>query len=1088
MLAGLLALFVPSHLLPGPAAPPRPRIENLNKLPLAFERNQGQTDSKVKFLSHGQGYTLFLTSGEAVMALHKASAKPGVLRMKLLGANRAPAVSGMDEMPGKSNYFIGNDAKKWHTNVPTYAKVKYKSVYSGIDLVYYGNQRHLEYDFVVAPGANPRRIQLGLRGARKISRSEDGDLVLAMDAGEIRCHKPVVYQEKGGVRREIAAHYVVKHGNWVGFEVGDYDPRRPLFIDPLIYSTYLGGSGDDYGSAIAVDNSGSAYVTGWTQSTNFPTMNPLQPAGAGLYAFVAKLNPAGSALVYSTYLGGGADEGGGIAVDNSGNAYVTGLTESTNFPTVNPLQQSFGGVSDAFVAKLNATGSALVYSTYLGGSGIDNGTGIAVDSSHSAYVTGYTFSADFPTMNPLQPTPGGGGYGDAFVAKLNPAGSALVYSTYLGGSGEDLGYGIAVDSSGNAYITGYTASTDFPTISPLQPIYGGASDAFVAKLNSAGSALVYSTFLGGSGYDEGIGIAVDSSGNAYVTGATGSTDFPTMNPLQPIYGGDGDAFVAKLNPSGSAFVYSTYLGGSGPDQGSGVAVDTAGNAYVTGGTASTDFPTMYPFQPTNGGSNAFVAMLNPAGSSLVFSTYFGGSGGDGGSGIAVDITGNAYVTGATSSTDFPTMDPLQAAYGGSGDAFVAEITSGPALAPLNLNFGNQTVGITSASQVSTMTNSTGATLTIASINLTGSNSTDFSETNTCGTSIPAGGSCSITVTFTPSATGARTAVVSITDNAPVSPQTLPLTGTGVLPAVTFSPPTGLTFQAQTINTTSSAMDATLTNTGLGILTVGSITASGPFAQTNNCGASVNPGASCTISVTFTPNANGTLQGSISVSDNAPGSPQALSLTGTGVSPAVTFSPTSLTFPDQTILTTSPAQNVTLTNTGLGILTIGSITASDPFNQANTCGTTLNPSASCTISVTFKPKTKGILKGTVSLADNAPGSPQTLPLTGTGTDLQFGPASWAFGRQPVGTSSLPRKIALTNKSHATVTITKVSITGADTGDFKQTNTCGKSLASGASCVIKVTFTPTAKGKRTADVSVGDNGGGSPQTASLNGTGT
>ena len=389
-LAGLLALFVPGHLLPGPAAPPRPRIENLNKLPLAFERNQGQTGSQVKFLARGQGYTLFLTSGEAVLAWHKASPKSGVLRMKLLGANPASDVSGIDEMPGKSNYFIGNDAKKWHTNVPTYAKVKYKSVYSGIDLIYYGNQRQLEYDFVVAPGADPRRIQLGIRGARKISRSEDGDLVLAMDEGEVRWHKPVVYQEKDGARREIAVHYAVKGKNRIGFEVADYDPRRPLFIDPLIYSTYLGGSGTDQGYGIAVDNSGSAYVTGYTTSTDFPTMNPLQPAKAGgdTDAFVAKLSPEGSALIYSTYLGGSRnDYGWGIAVDSLGNAYITGNTTSTDFPTMNPLQpaEADGGVyGDAFVAKLNPTGSALVYSTYLGGGGNDTGSGIAVDNSGNA--------------------------------------------------------------------------------------------------------------------------------------------------------------------------------------------------------------------------------------------------------------------------------------------------------------------------------------------------------------------------------------------------------------------------------------------------------------------------------------------------------------------------------------------------------------------------------------------------------------------------------------------------------------------------------------------------------------------------------
>ena len=1033
-----------------------------------------------------------------MLALHKASAKSGVLRMKLLGANPAPGVSGLDEMPAKSNYFIGNDAKKWHTNVPMYAKVKYKSVYSGIDLVYYGNQRQLEYDFVVAPGGDPRRIQLGIRGAKKISRSEDGDLVLAMNEGEIRWHQPVVYQEKDGTRQEIAAHYAIKGKNRVGFEVAGYDLRKPLFIDPLIYSTYLGGSGDDWGSGIAVDSSGSAYVTGYTDSTNFPTTNPLQPVYGGDYdAFVAKLNPTGSALVYSTYLGGsGLDQGNGIAVDSSGNAYVTGYTISTDFPTMNPFQPIYGGNEDAFVAKLNPTGSALVYSTYLGGSGLDQGNGIAVDSSGNAYVTGYTGSTDFPTMTPLQPANSSGGDYDAFVAKLNPTGSALVYSTYLGGSGWDFGQGIAVDSSGNAYVTGTTQSTDFPTKNPLQQANGAGDgqNAFVAKLNTTGSALVYSTYLGGSAGDEGLGIAVDSSANAYVTGYTGP-DFPTMNPLQPAFGGGTygtDAFVTKLNPTGSGLIYSTYLGGGENDVGSAIAVDSSGNAYVTGYTQSTDFPTVNPSQPANGGgySDAFVAKLNPTGSALVYSTYLGGSGEELGHGIAADGPGNAYVTGYTDSTDFPTANPLQPAEGDGGccgDAFVAKIANGPALAPLSLNFGNQAVGATSSPQGSTLSSASDAALAITSINITGPNSYDFYETNNCGTSIPAGSSCNITVTFAPSATGTRIAAVSITDNDPSSPQTLSLTGVGISPAATFSP-TSLTFPSQTVNTTSPAMSTTLANTGLGVLTVASITVTGRFAQTNTCGATVNPGASCTINVTFTPNTTGTLTGSLSVSDNAPGSPQTLPLSGVGVSPAVTFSPTSLTFPDQTIFTTSAAKNVTLTNTGLGTLTVGSIAASGPFAQTNTCSATVNPGASCTISMTFKPKVKGTLTGSVSVGDNAAGSPQTLPLTGTGTYMKFSPASWAFGTQPVGTHSLPKKIALTNKGSATANIAKISITGADAGDFAQTNTCGQTLASGASCFVTVTFTPTAKGNRTAHVSVVDNGGGSPQTAVLSGAGT
>jgi hypothetical protein len=693
--------------------------EGYGKLPLSFEANQGQADSQVKFLTRTGAYSLFLTGDEAVLLLREGKAKDkdkfpvetrlaaspakansartpkrateSILRMKLRNANVNARVTGLDELAGTSNYFIGNDPAKWRTSVPTYSKVKYEAIYSGIDLVFYGNQRQLEYDFIVAPGVDPHRIAFDVSGAKRIRKDEQGDLVFKTGEGEIRWHKPVAYQEKDGARRVVAARYAITDKNRVGFELAKYDAGRPLYIDPLIYSTYLGGNSFDEGSGVAVDSAGNGYVTGTTASTNFPTMNPLQPACGGgstcRYgdAFVTKINPTGSALVYSTYLGGnGYDYGVRIAVDSAGNAYVTGATGSTDFPTVNPVQSAYGGGEyDAFVTKINPLGSALVYSTYLGGSGnlSDWGTGIAVDSAGHAYVTGLTDSTDFPTKNPLQAA-NAGSY-DAFVAKFNPSGS-LVYSTYLGGSLDDAALGIAADTVGNAYVTGYTGSTDFPTRNPLQPANGGGGqyDAFVAKINPMGSAVVYSTYLGGSSNDYGQSIAVDSVGAAYVTGGTYSTDFPTKNPFQPTCGGCGDAFVAKLNPMGSALVYSTYLGGSGGDFGYGIAVDGAGNAYVTGSTESTNFPiTPSAFQTAcfdyrNTCADAFVTRLTPSGSALVYSTYLGGRGEDIGYSIAVVSPGNAYVTGRTTSTNFPTKNPLQATNGGGlppYDAFVAKI-------------------------------------------------------------------------------------------------------------------------------------------------------------------------------------------------------------------------------------------------------------------------------------------------------------------------------------------------------------------------------------------------------------------------------
>jgi hypothetical protein len=613
-------------------------LDQYGKLPLSFEANHGQTDSKVKFLSRGHGYSLFLTGSEAVIVLKKTAPKTEemkvlsgrelvkkrgggaeegtIVRMELAGANAAPRVAGAEELPGKTNYFIGNDPAKWRTNVPTYSKVQYEGVYPGVDLVYYGNQGRLEYDFVVAPGVDPNEIRLKFYGAGKLRLDKKGDLLLGAEGEEVRFEKPLVYQELAGEQKTVESSYVLASTNRIGFQLGEYDHSQPLVIDPVLsYSTYLGGSASDSGQGIAVDGSGNAYVTGSTSSANFPAASALQSTLAGtVNAFVTKINASGSALVYSTYLGGGnQDFSYGIAVDGSGNAYVTGSTSSTNFPTANALQSTIRGSTNAFVTEINAGASALVYSTYLGGNASDAGRGIAVDASGNAYVTGDTTSSNFPTADALQPTLAGSE--NAFVTKLNPSGSALVYSTYLGGNSVDQGFGIALDTMGDAYVTGLTYSPNFPTANALQP-KGGVSedydDAFVTKLNPSGSAFVYSTYLGGHTFDGGMGIAVDTSGNAYVTGYTSSVDFPTTpDALQSILSNPTNAayslnsFVTELNPIGSALVYSTYFGVS---QGQGIAVDASGNVYFTGSAGS--IPTANALQSTNAGSqNAFVAKI-----------------------------------------------------------------------------------------------------------------------------------------------------------------------------------------------------------------------------------------------------------------------------------------------------------------------------------------------------------------------------------------------------------------------------------------------------------------------------------------------
>jgi Bacterial Ig-like domain (group 3)/Beta-propeller repeat len=695
------SIVPPGVVSPIPASQPDNKAEarildSYGKLPLSFEANKGQADAKVKFMSRTGAYSLFLTGDEAVFTLRgkhaekgtgtvpalrlsakemRASASEGpapVLCMKLRHANPAARVTGVDELAGTSNYFIGSDPAKWRTNVPTYAKVKYEEIYSGIDLVYYGNQRQLEYDFIVAPGADPRRIAFDIRGAKRIRRDAHGELVLKMGEDEIRWQKPVVYQEKDGTRQLIAAHYTIRNTNRVGFELAKYDASKPLYIDPLIdaliYSSYLGGSGQDQGFGIAVDGSGDVYVTGSTNSPNFPvTLGGFQTSLPGQSTlFVSKLNPTGSALVYSTYLGGsGYDEGNGIAVDSSGDVYVTGSTSSSNFPVTPGAFQTVcggggGGCYDAFVSKLNPTGSALVYSTYLGGSKEDQGNGIVVDNSGDAYVTGFAQSTDFPVTPGAFQTTFKGNPANVFVSEFNSSGSALVYSTYLGGSGYngDQGFGIAVDSSGDAYVTGVTVSTDFPvTPGAFQTNFGGGDgDAFVSKLNPTGSALVYSTYLGGSQYDGGEDIVVDGSGNAYVTGSTISTNFPTMNPFQPTHGNDNgnyDVFVSEFNSSGSALVYSTYLGGSGADDGRGIAVDSLGNTYVTGGTSSANFPvTPGAFQTSlPGQSNAFVSKI---GSALISTTTITSSSNPSAFGQPVMLT--ATVTGQSGGTPTGTVE------------------------------------------------------------------------------------------------------------------------------------------------------------------------------------------------------------------------------------------------------------------------------------------------------------------------------------------------------------------------------------------------------------------------------------------------
>jgi hypothetical protein len=689
--------------------------KNYGKIPLAFEANEGQTDEQVKFLSRGSGYSLFLKPTEAVLSLSKDD-RSTAIRMGLVGANSKIKMAGEEKLPGKTNYLIGNDPKKWHTHVSNYKKVRYEEVYPGIDLVYYGNQRKLEYDFIVKPGVDPNAIRMQFAGVDSMS-VEAGDLVMHTESGDVTQKAPIIYQEINGKRKKIMGNYMFLADNQVGFYLSDYDKTQPLVIDPVLeYSTYLGGNDHDRPHGITVDTAGNAYITGITFSEDFSTTaGSLQPSDPNPVikfsnAFVTKLNPSGTALVFSTYLGGvtNTSQGWDVAVDDSNNVYVLGVTTAVggtdSFPiTAGAFQTVHSQSSDFFITKLNPTGSEIVYSTFLGGDGSDGieQAKIEVDLSGNAYIAGKSDSFDFPTTaGAFQTSLSEPDFiardprfrnRDTIVAKLNPSGSDLIFSTYLGGNDFDEFRGLAVDISGNVFVSGITQSTNFPTTNgAFQTSHAGGAingflDYFVTKINSTGTELLYSTYLGGSNVDgrKG-GIAIDRSGNAYIVGQTNSQDFPTTPGAFQTQVGGNAGFVTKLDPTGSNLVYSTFLGGgNGSDKADLIEVDQLDNAIVAGGTNSSDFPIVDPFQ-TAILRGIFVSKLNPTGSGLIFSSILGGEVATiQGLGMALDSSGNVYVSGqAFAGKQFPiTPGAFQTVIDASldnSDGFVSKINNSSA--------------------------------------------------------------------------------------------------------------------------------------------------------------------------------------------------------------------------------------------------------------------------------------------------------------------------------------------------------------------------------------------------------------------------
>jgi Beta-propeller repeat len=794
---------------------------DLDALPLAFEANQGQTDPQVKYIARGKGYTAFLTADETVFAMQSPRANAGItgkggllsahktdkatkdetaaIRMKLVGANENAPIAAENELPGHSNYFFGNDRTKWHAGVKQYARVSYNHVYPGVNLAFHGQQKQLEFDFIVAPGADPKAIRFDVSGAKKISTDSTGNLVLSSAVGDVVLHKPVTYQSSENTRKMVESRFVVAK-NTVSIQVGNYDRRRELVIDPAVsYATYLGGAAEDDAYAIAVDGSGAAYVTGQTASTSFPGASG-SPKG-GFDVFVSKISPTGTSLDYSTLVGGSQDDSGiSIALDGSGDAYVCGGTKSTTDFPVQPLtvyQPAYGGGTiDGFVFELSPTGS-LQFSTYIGGNQDDVATGVAVDTT-GVYVTGNTNSNPFPTTSGAFQT-GLVGPGNGFITKLNTSGGKpAIYSTLLGAGGESFN-AIDVDSKGDAYVTGAAINGSFPhTSGVVQPACSSCSssvsDAFVSVINPTGTGLVYSTFLGGSALDQGFGIAVDrASGNAYVTGVTQSSNFPATLGT---FGGTQNAFVTALNPTGTSKLYSTFLGGSGTDLAAGIAVDSSQKAYVTGETNSPNFPVVGATQGTpGGGTDAFVTEISASGT-VIFSTYLGGTQNENLTGpgnltgigaIAVDAAGsNIYIAGNTASSDFPTTgaNVQPGGYGGTGDAFVAKYSTGTSSA--NFTITNGALSPTSGHAGV----SANATITVTS---TAGFSSAVALTCAVSPAVTKGPTCSLSpASVTPPANGTVTSTLTVSTTTASARLENPFDGRGGVLFATIVPVFGLT--------------------------------------------------------------------------------------------------------------------------------------------------------------------------------------------------------------------------------------------------------------------------------------------------------
>ena len=1100
--------------------------ERYGNLPLSFEANQGQTDSQVRFLSRGSGYSFFLTQTGAVLSFASdAHAVPTVLQMELSGASASVRVQGLDELPGRSNYFLGSNSSGWHTDVPTFSKVAYDNVYPGISLVYYGNQHQLEYDFVVTRGADPRQIRLTITGAQKLQVDARGNLVLHSTAGEVQLLAPKVYQESKGQKQEIAGQWSLEADNVAGFKVGAYDRTQPLVIDPVMqYSSFLGGSQKNSLNKIAVDAAGNAYVAGYTTSGNFPAAPTPQSMtfGSGTQsrgAFVAKIDSTGSNLLFSTYLSGSADEEAtGLAVDSSGNIYVAGNTHSVDFPTRDAFQSTCAThtqartCSSAFLTKISSTGDSLLFSTYLGGSGGESARSLAVDSEGSAYLVGVTSSVDFPvTAGAAQTRCGGACQQNAFIAKFNPTGEALTYASYLGGSGSDDAADLAVDATGNIYVTGHTTSPDFPLASPYQKsctIDATASSracvatAFVTKIKSDGSAFAYSTYLGGNLGSQASAIAVDSKGDAYATGSTQSADFPVAKPFQKSCGLDpvshacsGDAFLTKLAPTGKTLVYSTYFGGAGTDEATGIAIDAGGDVHIVGRTESSDLPTASSMQSKlKGASDAFVARFNPTGSALTFSTYHGGSATESGNSIALDAKGNVYITGETSSPDFPTQHPFQSSCAGAcANAFVTKM----ALPPVGTTASTTT--LTATPNPSTVGQSVTFTATVTGSSGTPTGNVDFLDgaTNignvtldgtgaaTLMTSTLTAGSHSVTADYNGDATYDVSTSNTVTQNviAPPSiakafvPTTIVVNGTSTLTLTITNP------AANTVALTGVAFTDTFpagvkvdTPNGLSNTCGGTATATAGSGSASLTGGTVATGSTCTVVVKVTSTTAGTKVNTTNAVSSTNGG------TGNTATDTLTVNPAPVLAVVKGHTGTfsqggTGTWTVDVSNTATGSTTTSGLSVTDTFASGFTLASSSGTNWSCSGTTTATCTSTSTIAGgsaypTLTLNVNVPNSATTVSNTATASG-GGATASASGSDNGVAVTQVPANLTATSGGNQSVPV------GNDFAAFSATVTdAGATPIQG----VAVTFTVQPAGGASCSF-----GGNASTTANSNASG-